>query len=131
MAKPEWGTKRRCQSCDKPFYDLKKKNIECPNCGAPFIIAPQPKPRRSTPSTPKPKEDKAVVPAENENNLLESDLKSTEDITAESISTDDIDNDIEETDGEDDNSLIEDTSDLGASEDEIPKIDGSKDYGID
>lgn len=32
MAKPEWGVKRTCQSCDTFFYDLKKDPIICPKC---------------------------------------------------------------------------------------------------
>lgn len=36
MAKPEWGTKRICQSCNAPFYDLKRDPIVCPKCGAVF-----------------------------------------------------------------------------------------------
>lgn len=34
MAKPEWGTKRICQSCSAPFYDLRRDPIVCPKCGA-------------------------------------------------------------------------------------------------
>ena len=36
MAKPEWGTKRICQSCSAPFYDLRRDPIVCPKCGATF-----------------------------------------------------------------------------------------------
>ncbi|MBP6985500.1 MAG: FYDLN acid domain-containing protein [Alphaproteobacteria bacterium] len=32
MAKPEWGIKRTCQSCDAFFYDMKKNPITCPKC---------------------------------------------------------------------------------------------------
>ena len=34
MAKPEWGTKRTCQSCGSKFYDLGKEPVVCPSCGA-------------------------------------------------------------------------------------------------
>lgn len=33
MAKAEWGTKRVCLNCGKPFYDLNKDPIKCPICG--------------------------------------------------------------------------------------------------
>ena len=33
MAKPEWGTKRRCLNCSAAFYDLGKSPILCPKCG--------------------------------------------------------------------------------------------------
>lgn len=36
MAKPEWGTKRRCLSCGAAFYDLSKSPILCPKCGTEF-----------------------------------------------------------------------------------------------
>ena len=32
MAKPSWGNKRTC-NCGIRFYDLNKKEIECPGCG--------------------------------------------------------------------------------------------------
>ncbi|MCC0008014.1 MAG: TIGR02300 family protein [Hyphomicrobiaceae bacterium] len=27
------GTKRRCPSCERPFYDLERANVACPYCG--------------------------------------------------------------------------------------------------
>ena len=36
MSKPEWGTKRTCQSCGAHFYDLRKDTIVCPKCGATY-----------------------------------------------------------------------------------------------
>lgn len=36
MAKPEWGTKRICQSCSASFYDLRRDPIVCPKCAAVF-----------------------------------------------------------------------------------------------
>ena len=36
MAKPEWGTKRICQSCSAPFYDMRRDPIICPKCSATF-----------------------------------------------------------------------------------------------
>ena len=34
------GTKRQCQNagCVLPFYDLNRIQIQCPNCGAAFVI---------------------------------------------------------------------------------------------
>ena len=34
MVKSEWGTKRQCQACGVPFYDLRKSPVVCPKCGA-------------------------------------------------------------------------------------------------
>ncbi len=36
VAKPEWGVKRVCQSCETKFYDLGRSPIACPQCGARF-----------------------------------------------------------------------------------------------
>jgi len=37
MAKPEWGDKHLCNSCSKPFYDMKRKPIICPVCGVEHV----------------------------------------------------------------------------------------------
>jgi len=34
VVNPDWGMKRTCHACGAKYYDLKKKNIECPSCGA-------------------------------------------------------------------------------------------------
>jgi uncharacterized protein (TIGR02300 family) len=34
VAKPEWGKKHTCPSCNTKFYDLRRSPIICPNCGA-------------------------------------------------------------------------------------------------
>ena len=36
MAKPEWGIKRICSSCNTKYYDFNKSPIICPSCGAEF-----------------------------------------------------------------------------------------------
>lgn len=46
MAKPEWGVKRSCPSCNTRFYDLMQETIVCPACGATFDPAAAHKPRR-------------------------------------------------------------------------------------
>ena len=38
MIKPSWGTKRTC-TCGIRFYDLNKKEIECPGCGENINVA--------------------------------------------------------------------------------------------
>ena len=44
MTKPEWGTKRACQSCGKRFYDLNRTPIACPQCGT--VLEPTKTPAR-------------------------------------------------------------------------------------
>jgi uncharacterized protein (TIGR02300 family) len=38
VVKPEWGTKRICQSCGAKFYDFSRSPIVCPACGATFEL---------------------------------------------------------------------------------------------
>ena len=106
MAKPEWGVKRVCQSCAARFYDLNRSPITCPKCAAPFDPEALLKSRRSRPVAPakiaKPK------PAE--------DAKIDDNGDAAGQSGDD----------EDDDSVLQDTSDLGgddASEVAVTKRD--------
>ena len=121
MAKSEWGKKRTCQSCDVPFYDLNKKSIECPNCGAAFSLTPPSKSRRPTPNKPVSKEEKALFQDDAEKvdteEILDSDAS---DIEA-----------IEDNDDDDDDALIEDTSDLGTADDEIKVVKGEDGFNSD
>ncbi|MBO7333239.1 MAG: TIGR02300 family protein [Alphaproteobacteria bacterium] len=38
MAKPEWGTKRKCLGCGAFFYDMRQKKWTCPKCGKEMTI---------------------------------------------------------------------------------------------
>jgi hypothetical protein len=35
----ERGVKRRCGTCEAPFYDMLRYPIRCPKCGAAFVVA--------------------------------------------------------------------------------------------
>ena len=50
--KPEWGIKRTCHECGAKFYDMKRPEVVCPKCAAPFV-EPVVKPRRAK-AEPKP-----------------------------------------------------------------------------
>ena len=63
MSKPEWGTKRQCQSCGAKFYDLRRAQITCPSCGAEVDRESPLKSRRSRASAPKPVPAAAAKPA--------------------------------------------------------------------
>lgn len=39
-AKPVRGTKRVCEACSRPFYDLARSPIVCPYCSEPYTIPP-------------------------------------------------------------------------------------------
>ena len=49
MAKPEWGTKRTCQSCGARFYDFARSPIVCPACGTVFDVETLARARRTRP----------------------------------------------------------------------------------
>jgi len=55
VAKPDWGTKRRCQACGTKFYDLRKAQPACPKCGVVFVAEqPRQTPRAQAAAKPKP-----------------------------------------------------------------------------
>ena len=97
MAKPEWGTKRMCQSCGTKFYDFSRSPILCPNCGANFDPEALLRARRGKASPVKAKPPKA---AETD------DVEEAEDELA----------DIEE-----DDDLIESADELG-EDDDVPGV---------
>ncbi|GAB2177350.1 TIGR02300 family protein [Dongia sp. agr-C8] len=98
MTKPEWGTKRTCQSCGAHFYDLRKDPIVCPKCGATYDPEAILKSRRRAPE-----KVVAVKP------VKEPELPDPE----TDVETDDA---AEETDD-----VIEDTSELGEDDADIPE----------
>ena len=95
MAKPEWGTKRRCQSCNAAFYDMRKDPIVCPKCGTVFQPDALLKPRRRTEEKAAPKAPPKVVP-------LAADPDLPEDAAEEEF--------------------IEDASELGEDEDDVAEV---------
>lgn len=84
MAKPEWGTKRTCQSCGAPFYDLNKKPIVCPKCGANYDIESQARPKRAAAVKTEEKSKRAKLPvAPIEEDVIDVDLGDEDDVFIE------------------------------------------------
>lgn len=114
MAKPAWGTKRTCQSCDAKFYDLGKSPIVCPKCGAIFDPEAVLKTRRGRPA------DK-VVPLKPESAKKGAAPDELEAEEGEELETED---------GEEEEELIEDASELGEDDEDmaevIEKVDGEE-----
>lgn len=81
MSKPEWGTKRVCQSCGAKFYDFNKRPIKCPKCGAEFDLEAMNKPKRGRKS-----EKLAAKPA-----LHDDEVAPLEDEELEHLGTDEAD----------------------------------------
>lgn len=96
MAKPEWGTKRACPSCGARFYDLQRSPVPCPKCGAEFDPGQGQRSRR--PKAPPPEEPPIAA-------------------SGQTNGADDGDTDVG-------NAPVEDTSELGADEDDVSAVRG-------
>lgn len=125
LAKPEWGTKRVCQSCAARFYDLGRAPIVCPNCGTVFDLEVLSRARRSRPSpraAAVPDEELATDEAEAPG--VEADAEELD----EEVEAEEDDTAVDAEDGqEEDDSLIEDASELGEDEDMSDVIEGGLD----
>lgn len=104
MIKLEWGTKRACQSCAARFYDMRHNPIICPKCGETFEIQT---PGRRSRTRNAVVDDITAKPLEDD--LLIGDLDLPGDLDAD-------------LDEEDDDGLIEDTSDLGEDLDDMVDV---------
>jgi len=109
VAKPEWGTKRICQSCSAPFYDLQRDPIICPKCNAIFDpeavlksrkmrgiveeVAEKPKPKIEAEEIELEDEDEEVAADEEDDDILED---------ASDLGDDDMSDVIDAADEEDD-----------------------------
>ena len=118
MAKPEWGVKRLCQSCATKFYDLGRSPSACPQCGARFDPEALLKSRRSRPTpAPKPAKPPAVVPEVDETGRPDSESpdKSPDETSVDPGGDDQTLKKV--ADDGDDDSVMEDTSELGGNAD--------------
>ena len=105
MAKPEWGTKRNCQSCSAPFYDLRRDPIVCPKCNATFDPEAVLKSRRARGA-----EEEVKEKPKKEADTSDVDLEGEEDEEAGEDEDDDVLEDASDL-GDDDMSDVIDTSD--------------------
>lgn len=108
MVKPTFGTKRLCQNCGARFYDLNKPEIICPKCSTPFNPEALLKSRRASVPEDEAEEDKKTL---NQTDLDDDflDMDNDED---DIIIVDDEDT-IEADDEDEENTFIEDPSELG------------------
>lgn len=126
MAKPEWGTKRVCQSCGSRFYDLGRSPIVCPSCGAVFDLEVLNRARRARPGprAAAVTDDDEIATADTDTLDEDTDLEELED---DAVPAED-DTAIEGDEGqEEDESLIEDASELGEDEDMSDVIESGLD----
>jgi len=116
LSKPEWGTKRVCQSCAVKFYDFGRTPIVCPKCSAVFDPETLLKSRRSRPAAAaKPSKPVAAVKP------VASDKDEDEDDSVVLADGDDL-ADLPDDDDDDDDSVIEDASELGEDDEDVSKV---------
>ena len=110
MAKPEWGTKRVCQSCGTRFYDLMRTPCTCPKCGSAVEAEIVFKPRRQ--SAEARAAAKLAPVAEVAVAEVGDELEVVEDEDAEGA-----------VDAKDeDDALMEDVADLGEDDDDMAEV---------
>ncbi len=129
MGKPEWGTKRTCQNCGARFYDLGREPITCPVCSTVLDPERQIRPRRGGRSEAPAAAVPAVVVDEtealDETVDIEADVEEESDDVAIADDNSDIEagEEVSELDSsEEDEDLIEDTSELGEDDDDIGEV---------
>ena len=123
MAKPEWGTKRTCQSCGARFYDFGRQPAVCPVCGATFDVEQLTRARRPRPPA------RAVAVADEvageEVELADTDVEAEDLEEAAELEEEPVE--AEEAADEEEEGLIEDASELGEDEDMSDVIEGDID----
>ena len=110
MAKPEWGTKRICQSCAAKFYDFGRSPIVCPKCSTVFDPEVLLKSRRSRPP-PAPKPGKAIKP-----------VTKVEPDVVEDIGIEEGEDELADLPEDEEEPVIEDASELGEDDEEMSKV---------
>ncbi|PPD46604.1 MAG: TIGR02300 family protein [Methylocystis sp.] len=112
MAKPEFGSKRQCQSCATKFYDFNKSPITCPKCGAIFQVAALSR------APARVEEEDTEVEKESVDTVSLDEVEESEN-AAETI---DVDEDVEIDDAADDDTFLEEEE--GDDDDVSGLIDG-------
>ena len=119
MAKESLGKKRSCPDCGTLFYDLRRKNIICPKCGADYVDPKAIKAKR----TPEPvAKEPVLAPAEQ---VVVRNDDEDGDLVGDGVDAENVDND------EENDELIENTSDLGADDDDMSEVKEHIDSGVE
>jgi uncharacterized protein (TIGR02300 family) len=125
VAKPEWGVKRICPSCGARYYDLRRDTPVCPVCGTQYDPEALLKSRRARPvpvedvkKAPPPVRDDDIEPGIEEDEAV--DLVEAE----EGLVAEDLEEPVEEGAEDEENVLIEDTSELGEEDIEVVDVEG-------
>ena len=114
VAKTEWGIKRTCTNCGSRFYDLYRDPIVCPKCDVTFVTTSvRRKQRMRAQPSAELKEAKSVLT----NNAGRDALVQTDDVKfddGKDLGTAD--------EAAEDESLIEDASELGEDKDDMFEV---------
>jgi uncharacterized protein (TIGR02300 family) len=113
VAKPEWGTKRVCQSCGTRFYDLMRTPCVCPKCQTVVETEVVFKPRRQSAAEARAAK-LAPAAAELSPELTEAEGEEMEAMEPEETEA------AAEADEED--ALMEDVGDLGEDDDDMAEV---------
>ena len=108
MIGKDLGIKRACQNCGAKFFDLNKKVPICPKCGTEFVATKT----RARKITSKREKEVAIIPDVPVDNKADSEEEALNEIGVEL--------EVEVDDEED--TLIEDASDIGDDEDDMAGI---------
>ena len=112
MAKPEWGTKRVCQSCGTRFYDLMRTPCTCPKCGSVVEAEVVFKPRRQS------AEARAAAKLAPAAEIGTAAVAESDDI--EVLEDEDAEGPVAAKD--EDDALMEDVADLGEDDDDMAEV---------
>jgi len=115
VAKPEWGTKRVCQSCGTRFYDLMRTPCVCPKCQSVVETEMVFKPRRQSAAEARAAK-LAPVAAE-----IGAEVAGADGEELEVIENEDGETAAVEAEEEDD-ALMEDVADLGEDDDDMAEV---------
>jgi hypothetical protein len=112
VAKAEWGCKLTCHKCGVKYYDMTKKNVRCPKCDAEYKAVkikprrdmktgnPKPTPKKTFKSDP----ERAVINVDLDDEILDAENEKNQD-----------------------NTIIEDTSDISGDGEDIEEVVGAVD----
>ena len=115
MVEDKWGKKRTCLSCGARFYDMLRSPIICPKCETEFVPVVTGRGSRAKAPAPVPAPEQAKPAIEEKENL---DLLAEEEDIPDDSGLGILD------DGDDDDDLIEDTSDLGTEDSVLDGVGG-------
>ena len=119
MAKPEWGTKRMCQSCGARYYDMRRDPPVCPKCET--VFAPRSSTRQRRGAAVAAEEPTAVKPEKAKKKVKAVEEEAIEEFEDDAVDSEEEDVDLMDSDDED-NSLLEDASELGEDDDDVSEV---------